>query len=95
MKIYPRVLLIALAFLFAIGILMHSPEFAMRFYPNDNQAIGTTVTYLGVLGTIISPVLLFVKFYFIGKKPETLGEFYSCLLSFFLGNWIGLAFGAS
>jgi hypothetical protein len=93
MRICMKVLLIALVFSFAIGILSQSPEFLMRLYPNDNQAIGTTATYFGILATIISPVLFFVTFYFIGKKPETLGEFYSCLLSFFLGNWIGLAFG--
>lgn len=94
MKIYLRVLLIAFAFSFALGILSNALWFTMRFFPTDNQAVATAAKVFGVLSTIISPLLLFVTFYFIGKKPETKGEFYSHLLSFFLGNWIGLGVGS-
>jgi hypothetical protein len=95
MKIYYRTLLIALAFSFAIGILSHGAMFLTRLYPypNDYQAIATNSLFLSIIGMIISPVLLFVTFYFIGKKPETIGEFYSHLLSFFVGNLIGFAVG--
>jgi hypothetical protein len=95
MKIYYRTLLIALAFSFAIGILSHVTTFLTRLYPypNDYQAIATNSLYFSIIGMIISPVLLFVTFYYIGKKPETIGEFYSQLLSFFIGNLIGFALG--
>ena len=48
---------------------------------------------LGILRWIISPLLVFVSFYFIGKRIDTTRIFWSYLFSFFLGNWAGSTFG--
>ncbi len=93
MRIDFRTFLIALAFSFVIGIFPHFTTLLTRLYPPDIQGIAMNSIYFSVIGTIINPVLLFFTFYFIGKKPENIGEFYSHLLSFFIGNMIGFGIG--
>jgi hypothetical protein len=93
MKIYYRTFLIALAFSVLVGIFSHASILLASLNPDDFQPMAMNSIFLGIIAPIISPVLLFVTFYFIGKKPETIGELYSHLLSFFVGNLIGLAVG--
>jgi hypothetical protein len=90
MKINIKVLIIALVFSVPLGILANSLYVVAAINP-DMDTILIINNVVRSLGFFVDPVLLFVILYLIGKKAETLTDFYSYLLSFFLGNWIGFA----
>ncbi len=92
MKITPRVLAIAFALSTAIGVLSDSHYYFELIY-REPQAMSIVSTIVGILSFLVNPVFVFVTFYFIGKRIQTNGEFYSHLLSFFLGNAAGFTVG--
>ncbi len=92
-RIYPKVLAIAFALSTLVGVLYNIPFYVELIYP-EPQAMVILGLIASVLSFVVNPLLMFVTFYFIGKRIETNNDFYSYLLSFFLGNLIGLTFGA-
>lgn len=92
MKIHPRVLIIAFALSTVIGVLSNSYSY-LTLILTETQAAIVGGLIVGTLSVIVNPLLFFASFYFIGRRIETNLEFYSYLLSLFLGNAIGLTFG--
>ncbi len=94
MKIKAKVLIAAFIFAFILGVLSESAQYlAMLHMTIYSQAAINVV--VSIVSAIVNPLLLFITFYFMGKKTETINDFYSYLFSFFLGNWIGLTLGHS
>ena len=88
-KIHVKVLTIA--FVFSIILSFFVPSINLSFM--DAELYYTSYYYFGVIRWIISPFLVFVTFYFIGKRIDSTKEFWSYLLSFFIGNFSGTTFG--
>ena len=89
-KIQVKVLTIALIFPLILSFV--SASFLMKYMDFD---VFTRIyfPFIGILRWIISPLLIFVTFYFIGKEIDTTKKFWSYLFSFFLGNCLGFTFG--
>jgi hypothetical protein len=92
MKIHPRVLTIAFVLSTIVGILSNSSYYLEMIY-TEPQAMGIMLTIIGILSTLVNPLIVFVAFYSVGKGIQTNGEFYSDLLSLFAGNAAGFTFG--
>ena len=86
-RIQVKVFIAAFAFALVIGFLSNLPGFLI--YLGVNWAIGTSI-FITIPRFIVNPLLLFVYFYFTGRRIGRLKDFYSTVFSFFLGTWIGL-----
>lgn len=87
-----QVKVLAIAIIFSLVLSLISTSFVMQFMNYD--VFTRDYFYLiSVLRWIISPLLIFVTFYFIGKRIDTTKKFWSYLFSFFLGNCFGSTFG--
>lgn len=94
MKIKAKVLIVAFTFAFIIGVLSESIQYMGMLHTTVDSLVAIN-TIVSTIREIVSPLLLFITFYFMGKKAETINDLYSNLFSFFLGNWIGLTIGHS
>jgi hypothetical protein len=88
-KIHVKVLTIAFAFSTIFSFFV--PSIYLTFV--EAELYATSHYYFAVIRWIISPFLLFVTFYLIGKRIDSTKEFWSHILSFFIGNFSGTTFG--
>jgi hypothetical protein len=94
MKIQLKVIIVAFFLAIVLGALSNISLIFSSLQP-DYEAIYHVMLTANILGTIISPLLFFVTFFFIGKKIISAKEFWSHILSLFIGNIIGINFGYS
>lgn len=94
MKIQLKVLIVAFVFATVLGVLSNISLLYSTLQPNF-EAIYQTMLISSTLGTIVSPLLFFVAFYFIGKKVGSAKDFWSYILSLFIGIVFGINFGYS
>jgi len=93
MRIYPIVLIVAFALSTVIGALSNTYFYLASIYYTEPYGSSAANFIVNMLSLIVNPLLLFIIFYSVGKRIETNMEFYSSILSLFLGNAIGLTFG--
>ncbi len=76
MKIKAKVLIAAFIFAFILGVLSESAQYLAMLHMTIYSQAATTV-FISIVSAIVNPLLLFITFYFMGKKAETINDFYS------------------
>jgi hypothetical protein len=80
---------VAFAFSLAKGILGNSSFLLFQMFNLEPLASSWVSLALTVLSSLVSPLLLFGVFYFMGKKIDLVAEFLSVVVPLFLGSLIG------
>jgi len=88
-----RIFLVAFAFSLARGILGNSSFLLLRMFDFGALTFSLVSLAFSLVSFIVSPLLLFGIFYFMGKKIDLVAEFLSVVVSLFLGSLIGHLIG--
>jgi hypothetical protein len=91
MKVNLKVFLVAFVFSFIVNIPSYASTLLIRTL---NPGMWNLIFFsTNVISFILSPLLLFVSFYLIGRNIELASDFPSVLVSLFIGSWVGQLIG--
>jgi hypothetical protein len=84
---------VALAFSLVVSVLSNSSIYLDRTLNLSSQMFIWLLFFINVFSFIVSPLLLFASFYFIGRNIDLASNFLSVFLALFLGSWAGHLIG--
>jgi hypothetical protein len=87
MKLNWKIFVAAFVFSFVIPILSYASTFLIRTL--DHEMWDLVAFSTGAISFIVSPLLLFASFYWIGRNIDLVSEFPSVLVSLFVGSLAG------
>ena len=97
-RIYSIAIIAAFVLSIVLGVLSRSYNYLVVValeQASIDQIPNPTYAFVLLLQVLVNPLLFFVSFFIIGRKVETIKQFYYCLLSLFAGNAIGLTVGST